>query len=75
LLLFWRKGDIEVDLVIETPKGLWAIEVKSGRVKNTKGLAMFKKEYPRASARVLLIGHGGISLNRFFSDNPLKILV
>ena len=40
---------MEVDFVIEKgSKSLTAIEVKSGRIKNTKGSMEFLKRYPKA---------------------------
>ena len=46
---WWRERENEVDFVIENePSSLTAIEVKSGIVKNTKGLMEFKKLFPHA---------------------------
>ena len=46
---WWREREKEVDFVIEQgTAALTAIEVKSGTVKNTRGLMEFKKLYPHA---------------------------
>jgi predicted AAA+ superfamily ATPase len=46
---WWRDRDKEVDFVIEKGNAaLTAIEVKSGRVKNTAGSMEFLKRYPKA---------------------------
>jgi len=46
----------------------WALEVKSGTVRGRAGINRFRMKYPDAS--VLLIGEGGIPLERFFSGPP-----
>lgn len=45
---YWRNGDNEVDYVVESAGELFAIEVKSGRKRSGKGLAEFKKHFPKA---------------------------
>jgi predicted AAA+ superfamily ATPase len=67
---YWRERGLEVDFVVETPKNLWAIEVKSGRSHNTKGLSKFCERYPEAQP--LIIGQGGMSLEAFFRSSPVK---
>jgi predicted AAA+ superfamily ATPase len=52
-LFYWREGDSEVDFVLKRGRSLWAIEVKSGRKKNPKGLDAFKQKFP--SARPVVI--------------------
>jgi hypothetical protein len=49
--------------VINTPKQLWGIEVKSGKPKSIKGLSAFSKEYP--DAKTMIIGTDGIPLEDF----------
>lgn len=68
-LYYWRKRSDEVDFVVETPRNLWAIEVKSGKSQNTKGLEKFCTLYPEA--RQIVIGHGGLSLEDFFCNPPM----
>jgi predicted AAA+ superfamily ATPase len=62
---WWRERDNEVDFVIEKGSLLTAIEVKSGRVKNTGGSLVFKKRYPEALS--LIIGSANLSLEDFLS--------
>ena len=58
---WWRDRDREVDFVIESPHGLLAMEVGSGRRKGSlPGLTAFTRAYP--SARVLLAGAQGMPL-------------
>jgi hypothetical protein len=58
---WWRDRDREVDFVIESPHGLLAMEVGSGRRKGSlPGLAAFTRAYP--NARVLLAGAQGMPL-------------
>ena len=65
-LLYWRKGNHEVDFVIRRGKKLRAIEVKSGRkVSSLSGLDAFSKKF--SSAKILVVGTGGISLETFLS--------
>ncbi len=47
-LYYWREGKFEVDFVFEYKNKIIAIEVKSGKKKNAKGLDEFKKVYPSA---------------------------
>jgi predicted AAA+ superfamily ATPase len=48
-LYYWREGKWEVDFVLQTPKDLWAIEVKSGlKSASSAGLEVFSKKYPKA---------------------------
>lgn len=46
---YWRQASYEVDYVIEFGKKLYAIEVKSGRKKNSKGLEYFRQEFKNAT--------------------------
>ena len=58
---WWRDRDREVDFVVESPLGLLAMEVGSGRRKpSLPGLAAFNRTYPKA--RVLLAGAQGMPL-------------
>jgi hypothetical protein len=63
---YWRDGAAEVDFVVRSHAGLWAIEVKSGPVRGTHaGTAAFLRRYP--DARPLMIGGDGIALDRFLA--------
>ena len=60
---WWRDGSDEVDFVIAAEDALTAIEVKSGRVKPTTGLARFIVENPQAHA--IVVGSPACSLESF----------
>lgn len=62
---WWRERNNEVDFVIKKGSSLTAFEVKSGRVKNTGGSLVFKKQYPEALS--LIIGSTNLSLEDFLS--------
>ncbi len=47
-LFYWRDKNYEVDFVIESSEGLLAIEVKSGLLKNPKGMTEFCKRFKNA---------------------------
>jgi len=69
---WWRERNHEVDFVIKKGKHLTAIEVKSGRVKNTGGSLVFKKKYPEALS--LIVGNVNLSLEDFLlGKKPLFI--
>jgi predicted AAA+ superfamily ATPase len=63
-LYYWRERNHEVDFIMQLGKKLLAIEVKSGIKKELlSGMSAFLAQYP--SAKPLLIGHDGISLEQF----------
>jgi predicted AAA+ superfamily ATPase len=65
---WWRDRDKEVDFVIQKgTTALTAIEVKSGRLKNTTGSMEFLKRFPKALS--LTIGSSGCSLEEFLEGN------
>lgn len=66
-IYYWRERGLEVDFVVETPRRLWALEVKSGNVGKTPGLTKFCRMYPEAEP--LIIGSGGVELEEFFAGN------
>lgn len=70
-LYYWRdrrRGiDYEVDYVLKTPRGVSAIEVKSGdKAGGIAGLAAFSASYP--GAQTLVVGANGMKLEEFFSN-------
>ncbi len=70
-LCYWRERDKEVDFVVKRGSKLTAIEVKSGRTRTAKAaLDAFAAAHP--TARMLLVGHGGISFADFLSQPPEK---
>jgi predicted AAA+ superfamily ATPase len=62
VLSYWREGNDEVDFVIEQKK-LIGIEVKSGAVQNTSGIAAFKKKFK--PDKILLVGNSGLTWQAF----------
>ena len=65
-VFYWRDRNREVDFVVQAGKMLTAIEVKSGRAKDSlSGMSAFGKAFP--SARKLLVGGNGIPVEEFLS--------
>ncbi len=69
---YWRRGDAEVDFIVERGRALWALEVKSGRGGRSSGLEKFHASYPLS--RRLRIGSDGIPLEEFFGSDPRRLL-
>jgi predicted AAA+ superfamily ATPase len=69
-LSYWREGDEEVDFVLEQ-KQLIGIEVKSGAVQKTSGMAAFKKKFN--PDKVLLVGNFGLSWQEFLKMKPIDL--
>ncbi len=72
-ITYWRKGNDEVDFVLNAGEQVVALEVKSGRPGRVSGLDVFRKQYPEADA--VIIGANGISLEEFFSSAPQQLLL
>ena len=66
-LSYWREGDEEVDFVMEQ-KQLIGIEVKSGSVQKTSGMASFKKKFN--PDKILLVGNSALSWQDLLKMNP-----
>ena len=66
---WWRERNNEVDFVIKKGSQLTAIEVKSGRVKNTGGSLVFKQRYTEALS--LIIGSVNYGLEDFLLGKKL----
>jgi predicted AAA+ superfamily ATPase len=65
-LFYWRERNREVDFVVQRGRTIAAIEVKSGRSRDTHpGLEAFVRAF--GPVRRLLVGRGGISLEEFFA--------
>lgn len=63
-VFYWRERSHEVDFVVRVGKTVTAIEVKSGRARDSfPGLAAFGAAFPRA--RKLLVGGDGIAVEEF----------
>lgn len=68
-LFYWREGNYEIDFVLKSGRKIYAIEVKSGRKKNLKGLQKFAELYPKSKLVV-------ISRENYekFEINPMEFL-
>lgn len=65
-LFYWRERNREVDFVVRRGRRLVAIEVKSGRTTpSLPGMESFAKLFK--PDRLLIVGQGGISLERFLA--------
>lgn len=62
-LYYWRERDDEVDFVIEYNRECIAIEVKSGKRTNNKGLGIFREKYHPIQS--LVVGSGGVPVEEF----------
>ena len=63
-----RRGNAEVDYVVERGRAVWGLEVKSGRPRPACGLAAFRLAYRKA--HTLIIGSDGIPLEEFLGSDP-----
>jgi hypothetical protein len=65
-VFYWRDKNREVDFVVRAGRQVTAIEVKSGRGRDTHpGLQAFASQF--GAARTLLVGGDGISVREFLS--------
>jgi predicted AAA+ superfamily ATPase len=71
-ITYWRKGNDEVDFVLNAGEQVVALEVKSGRPGRVSGMDAFRKQYPKS--RTLIVGSNGIPLEEFFHADPQKLL-
>jgi uncharacterized protein len=69
LVYYWRERNDEVDFVYQYRDALYAIEVKSGRKKSTKGLTAFCAQAPQA-LRVIITPENFA----YFSRNPREFM-
>lgn len=68
-LSWWREGTSEVDFVARKGSRVYAIEVKSGRVRATGGLEKFCERFE--GAQPLLIGDANLSCEDFLRGRAL----
>jgi uncharacterized protein len=72
-VFYWRNQGREVDFILAAPSGIAAIEVKSGRRRETpSGIGRFMNTRP--DAKPFLVGDGGIPLREFLTTNPLALI-
>ena len=57
-VIYWRDGKDEVDFVVQHNGRTLAIEVKSGRIRRTSGLARFTGRYPESIPVILDLKKG-----------------
>jgi hypothetical protein len=63
-VFYWRDRNYEVDFVVKAGKQVTAVEVKSGRSRDSfPGLAVFARAFPKT--RTLLVGDDGIAVEEF----------
>ena len=67
-VFYWRERNEEVDFVIQQNSNVIALEVKSGRRGENKGLATFSGLYHPFKS--LIVGTSGISIAEFLRINP-----
>ncbi len=67
-LYYWRERNDEVDFILERNNNLVAIEVKSGRRGESKGIGVFSNLFHPEKA--LIVGTNGINLEEFLRMNP-----
>ena len=65
---YWRDGNDEIDFTVTTARGMWGLEVKSGKPVNPRGMEKFLKQFPQA--KPLVVGSGGMALEDFFATPP-----
>ncbi len=70
-VFYWRERNEEVDFIIQQYSKVIALEVKSGRRGENKGLASFSKIYHPHKA--LIVGTNGISIEEFLRMNPIDL--
>ncbi|MDD2500254.1 MAG: ATP-binding protein [Geobacter sp.] len=71
-LWYWREGNNEVDYVLQRGDELVALEVKSGRLRDSMpGMAAFGKQY--APKRTFLVGQQGLSIEEFLQLAPEQL--
>jgi predicted AAA+ superfamily ATPase len=71
---YWREGNNEVDYVLQRGDELVALEVKSGRLRDSMpGMAAFAKQYK--PKRTLLVGNQGIRVDEFLQLNPEQLFL
>lgn len=68
---YWRERNEEVDFILERNRKLIAIEVKTGRLGENKGIQVFSKMFQPQKA--IMVGTSGISIEEFLRLNPVEL--
>ena len=67
-VFYWRERNEEVDFIIQQNSKSIALEVKSGRRGENKGISTFSGLYH--PLKVIIVGTNGISIEEFLRMNP-----
>ncbi|MDR1951861.1 MAG: AAA family ATPase [Bacteroidales bacterium] len=70
-VMYWRENNNEIDFILKSDNKIVAIEVKSGRKNNTKGLSVFSSKFK--PQKTILVGTSGISTEEFLQGNPTQL--
>ncbi len=70
-LFYWREGNDEVDFVLQYRGKTLAIEVKSGALRGTPGMEVFRKKFN--PDKMLLVGTGGLPWEEFLQIRPTEL--
>ena len=70
-LYYWREGNHEVDFVMQHRGKMLAIEVKSGTLRSTAGMEVFRKSFN--PDKIMLVGTGGLPWEEFLGINPVEL--
>ena len=72
-LSYWRRNGDEVDFVLNFDRRLFAIEVKSGKIRNLRGWEAFRSNYRKSKPTFVLVGQDGIPLEEFLTKPAEKL--
>lgn len=64
-VFWWREGNNEVDFVLQKGRNITAVEVKSGRIKQTSGMVQFVNAFK--PTKQLVVGAPDCSIESFLS--------
>ncbi len=71
-LYYWRQGKFEVDFILKLQNKVFAIEVKSGGIKNTKGLQKFLSLYKNSIP--IIVDHSNVEILLRAETVDVKVL-
>lgn len=70
-LYYWRQSSYEVDFVLQLKDKVIGIEVKTGLIKNTRGIEMFQQKFK--PDKMIMVGKDGITWQEFLKLNPIEL--